>query len=430
MFERWFQVKTNGRVSFMRGAIVFKVICFLVLLFAFLDAQVLNNLDVVKNLKGEVNTFGFQPNMGQVGDLGANHDLPVKDVLFFTRHSGIDLYVRESGVSYVIRDVKGIFLDRVLHKSRGAIRKVPLFEGEVEQDTMIWARVDLNLVGGVVREEMIEYSEPMEGYTNYYLAHCPEGVLFVPSYRVVKIKEVYPGIDWVWRIGEDGLLHHEFEVKEGANVEKIKLEVKYADVKLSGDGKRLRLKTPVGEIEDGEIVGYDERGKVELSYVVDEGKFVSFKVEGEYQGRLTIDPPLARLWATYYGGGYGELGLSITTDTQGNVFVIGGTWSLDFPTQDPGGGAYYQGSYGGGGIFGGDVFIIKFTNNGTKQWATYYGGSDGDFGLSIATDAQGNVFVSGTTVSTDLPTYNPGGCLFSRESCWWWIARCFHLKIH
>ncbi|CUS93895.1 Beta-propeller repeat-containing protein, partial [Candidatus Kryptonium thompsonii] len=295
---------------------------------------------VIQNLRGGVNTFGFQPNIGQVGSFDGKR---VDDVLFFTRHSGIDLYVRGSGVSYVIRDVRGVFRDRVLHERVRAIHEVPLWEREIEQDTMIWARVDLNLVGGVVREEMIEYSEPMEGYTNYYLGHCPDGVLFVPSYRVVRIKEVYPGVDWVWRIGEDGQLHHEFEVKPGADVGRIKLEVKWADVQLSEDGRRLRLKTPVGEIEDGEVVAYDEVGRVDVFYVVEGEKLISYDVKGLTKGKLVIDPPLARPWATYYGGGSEDYGLSITTDSSGNVFVTGYTWSTNFPTQDPGGDAYYQG---------------------------------------------------------------------------------------
>ena len=369
---------------------------------------------VIQNLRGGVNTFGFQPNIGQVGSFDGKR---VDDVLFFTRHSGIDLYVRGSGVSYVIRDVRGVFRDRVLHERVRAIHEVPLWEREIEQDTMIWARVDLNLVGGVVREEMIEYSEPMEGYTNYYLGHCPDGVLFVPSYRVVRIKEVYPGVDWVWRIGEDGQLHHEFEVKPGADVGRIKLEVKWADVQLSEDGRRLRLKTPVGEIEDGEVVAYDEVGRVDVFYVVEGEKLISYDVKGLTKGKLVIDPPLARPWATYYGGGSEDYGLSITTDSSGNVFVTGYTWSTNFPTQDPGGDAYYQGTNAGGY----DVFILKFTNSGVRQWTTYYGGNDYDYGLSITTDVSGNVFVTGYTWSTKFPTQDPGGGAYyqgTREGGW------------
>ena len=94
--------------------------------------------------------------------------------MFFTRHSGIDLYVRGSGVSYVIRDVKSTFLDRVLHERGRALSKVPSFEREIKQDTMIWARVDLEIVDGKISEGRIEYSEPMSGciYFKVYKFRC------------------------------------------------------------------------------------------------------------------------------------------------------------------------------------------------------------------------------------------------------------------
>ena len=97
-----------------------------------------------------------------------------------------------------------------------------------------------------------------------------------------------------------------------------------------------------------------------------------------------------RLWATYYGGVGNEYGLNIATDIVGNVYLSGFT---DSTSGIASGG--YQNTYGGGG----DAFLVKFNAAGSRLWATYYGGSGEDWGCGVATDAFGNVFLSGFTSS-------------------------------
>jgi MYXO-CTERM domain-containing protein len=107
-------------------------------------------------------------------------------------------------------------------------------------------------------------------------------------------------------------------------------------------------------------------------------------------------------WSSYLGGSGWEEGLGIAVDGSGNVYVTGYTSSTDFPT--PGG---FDTMHGGGTIFG-DAFVTKVNANGQGlAWSSYLGGSGDDYGNGIAVDGSGNVYVTGSTQSTDFPT--PGG---------------------
>ncbi|MCX6153488.1 MAG: SBBP repeat-containing protein [Candidatus Kapabacteria bacterium] len=102
-----------------------------------------------------------------------------------------------------------------------------------------------------------------------------------------------------------------------------------------------------------------------------------------------------RQWGTYYGGTGDERGHGIITDASGNIYLTGLTTSSSSISTT----GSHQNSYGGG---YGDAFLVKFNNNGVRQWGTYYGGNDSntDYGLSLATDGSGNVYLSGITSSS------------------------------
>jgi hypothetical protein len=110
------------------------------------------------------------------------------------------------------------------------------------------------------------------------------------------------------------------------------------------------------------------------------------------------------LWATFFGGS-GDDGAtpSIRIDDTGHPYVLGMTSSTDLPTTV---GAYSR-IYNGGKW---DLFLAKFTPDGSKLvFSTYLGGS-GDEELEtheLAVDAQSHSYISGSTSSSDFPT-TPG----------------------
>ncbi|MEO0144242.1 MAG: SBBP repeat-containing protein [candidate division WOR-3 bacterium] len=340
---------------------------------------------------------GFTPNKGQLATIDGKI---AENVVFYSRNGNMGIFITENGMSYVIYDIEKKEVSKDNKEPSLPINKEP------ENSILHYSRIDYELIGGKIKKENIIYQDELPGYENFYLAHCPDGILFVKSYRKVIIKDIYPGIDWIFRYDDNGNFHHEFEIKNPQLISQIKLRVKYADIELTDNSKSIILSTPIGKIKDGNLIGYQGNNIVEVSYRLKENNLLTFEAIDYDKNKSLLIDPYALVWGTYYGGSNGEcfyLGCSITTDANANVFVAGATVSTNFPTQ-PSGSAYYQSSNAGPA----DAFILKFNNLGVLLWATYYGGNRYDHASSITTDAIGNVFVTGRTYSPIFPTYDNG----------------------
>jgi hypothetical protein len=100
------------------------------------------------------------------------------------------------------------------------------------------------------------------------------------------------------------------------------------------------------------------------------------------------------IWADQMGGASTDYAEGVKVDASGNVYSTGtfqGT--ADF---DPGTGVFNITSYGGPQ----DIFISKLSSTGAFIWAKRIGGTGGDFSSSIALDAAGNVYITGSFSST------------------------------
>ncbi|HET7215008.1 MAG TPA: SBBP repeat-containing protein [Terriglobia bacterium] len=113
-------------------------------------------------------------------------------------------------------------------------------------------------------------------------------------------------------------------------------------------------------------------------------------------------PPL---YATLLGGAGIDQATGIAVDTSGNAYITGFTNSSNFPPASP-----IQSLLG---ITGGsspcsstcsDAFVSELNPNGTGLvQSTYLGGSGADFGQAIALGTNGNIFITGSTSSTNFP---------------------------
>jgi hypothetical protein len=107
------------------------------------------------------------------------------------------------------------------------------------------------------------------------------------------------------------------------------------------------------------------------------------------------------LYSTYLGGSSIDTGEDIAVDSGDRAYVVGHTFSTDFPTTT----VSLQATYGGGTT---DAFVAKLSAVGSALlYSTYLGGSDTDEGQGIALNDAGNAHVTGWTTSNDFPTASP-----------------------
>ncbi len=273
------------------------------------------------------------------------------------------------------------------------------------------------LLGGMVKDTRGEKKSLAK--VNYFVGKDPsKWKNNVPTYELVNLGEVFRGIELKIKARGDNV-EKLFFLKPGANPDDIKVRLKGAKTAKIIESGGLEVETELGTVNFSKPVAYQEidgkKVEVKVEYSIEQdnpqvpplskgckGGFNSELIYGFKVGvydrakELIIDPLVA---STFLGGSLVDYANSIALDSSGNVYITGTTISTDFPATSD---AYdtVLNSY--------DAFVAKFNKNLTDLLElTFLGGSSGESGNSIALDSSGNVYVAGTTLSTDFPT-TPG----------------------
>jgi len=148
----------------------------------------------------------------------------------------------------------------------------------------------------------------------------------------------------------------------------------------------------------------DQQIPVDVSYRRMADGSVHFEL-GAYESTLplVIDPSL--VYSTYLGGSSRDEAYRMAVDDTGSLYVVGLTTSTNFPTTT---GSFQKTSPGGGGS-NEDAFVVKLNPDGRSlAFSTYLGGkTDSDQGLGLALDSNKNIYITGSTSSSDFPVLNP-----------------------
>lgn len=314
---------------------------------------------------------GFMPNRGQVADASG---LVRKDIFFSARFPGADLYFFKNGFSYVLWE--DVSLART---------------GEETEE--MWVRkshrVDIRFEGAN-DHAVLKGISPNSSLTNYYYAHCPEGVLNVGGYDSIWVKDLYSGIDLVLTSHPTGL-EYDFRIAAGASADIIQMRIDGADsIHLAND--QLVLSTSLGPIREHIPMAYLAHSgeEVDCQYSLS-GNTIRFESANPQSNCPIIIDPVST-WATYYGGTGIDYGRGVAWN--GLIYQAGETASNDFPLT-PG---VQQTTFGGNR----DAYLVQWSMTGNRLWSTYFGGTTLDAAEDVAVSPAGNIIIAGYT-SGNLP---------------------------
>ena len=218
------------------------------------------------------------------------------------------------------------------------------------------------------------------------------------TYSALVYRNLYPGIDLFWEAHGAGI-KTEFRIAPGTDPSAIRMAyegIVGAHVDSTG---ALALETGGGNIRDEPPRVWSEsagtRRPVGAKYVIGRQGVVGFAVDAyDRRATLVIDPVLS--YSTLLGGSGHDSASAVAVDGSGSAYIAGWTESSDFPVT---GGLSQGGSV--------DMFVAKFTAANALAYCTFIGGSGDDRATGIAVDASGNAVVAGYTSSSDMPLVKP-----------------------
>ena len=362
-------------------------------------------------------SWGFEANRGQLGG----------DALYYVRTAQYAAYLTANKMVLLLGNAKG-------RRSSGLTPIDGWFQRTQEVNRAHSAAITMRFLAANPAPKIAPL-EPLRARLNFFLgSDRSRWRTDVSSYAKVKYGDLYPGVDAVYYNTPTGL---EFDLK-------ARPHAALGAVRLAFDGAGQARLGP-----DGSLILYTNAGKLELlepkvdqgeghtvrcHYVLDRETaagpkqpiMVHLKLEGyDPHSAVTIDPQM--VYATYLGGAgshfvYGWNGdavFSASLGPTGNIYVVGMSFSPNFPTRNP-----FQSTNRDFPNFGPNVFVAeldpKAVGSAQLVYATYLGGTGmvndlkpgqvgldgtfGDGGIGIKVAASGKIYLVGASFSKDFPT--------------------------
>ncbi len=261
------------------------------------------------------------------------------------------------------------------------------------------ATLQFRLIGANSNPRVVG-EDPQSGRVNYFIGKDPsKWYTNVPTYGKIRYKNVYPGIDLIF-YGNHQQLEYDFAVAPKADPRQIQFQINGAsqisldeqgNLVLDVNGAKLHFQSPVVYQESN-----GQRVPVVGGYAMKDESHIGFQISNfDATKPLVIDPVL--VYSTYLGGSGADQPSGIAVDNSGNVYVAGYTDSADFPLA----------SLGSLPSNTDHVFVAKLDSTGSNLvYADYIGGNSDDYAVALVLDNANEVYVTGSTQSSNFPVVN------------------------
>ena len=228
----------------------------------------------------------------------------------------------------------------------------------------------------------------------------------IPTSRAVVYRNLYNRIHLkVYGIQQE--IEYDWIVEPGGNAGDIRFRYKNVRASAVDQQGNLVITTSFGKLIHKKPVSYQwSKGNqvpVNVTYKKIKKHVYGFEVSDYDKSKELIIDPAVLVYSTYFGGsGAYEYVYDFTTDGEGLVYFTGATTSSNFPTYNA-----YDSSYYNNGNFDVFVSVLDTTQGGSSGliYSTYMGHNGVDQGHGIAVDANGIIYITGTTWDSDSPYF-------------------------
>lgn len=316
-------------------------------------------------------------NKGQIVQLNSNSE----KILFYTSFEGGTAYFLKDRIAFVLTaksdktEFNNVFTGNKINTYRYDLKINSISKIQLKTGAVLSEKINFYTNGKrfcVNQYNKIIYKNIAEGTSIVFYNHPDKGLKYDIVFEHPDTKEV----------------NFSFELI-GAKAEK--------EIDKITKKETIVIKTPLGNVTErfpfiyADVKKNKKINRIEKSYTLsieNNTIFYSTSVPENCQS-IVIDP-----WTSFAGGNDADECFGADGDKDGNVYISGHTLSVDFPSSP---GAFQTGlnaNY--------DAYLFKFDSTGQRLWATYYGGSQNDFGYRIKVSPSGKPTLSGYTYSSDL----------------------------